>query len=142
MRYIMRSWRWIARRLRPAASGPWTAAWLTRVRLANRWPVGHGEPELSVGASGPITGRRARAPRPVGKLGDRRRTVQRPARGCAKDAIDQEPKTVSYVVRRRCFVHGAGYMELDCSGRAVGDRETADPAVEGAAAGRRNTGHA
>ncbi len=32
--------------------------------------------------------------------------------------------------------HGAGYVELDCSGRAVGDREAADPAVESAAAGR------
>ncbi|MDQ0710626.1 hypothetical protein QFZ55_000078 [Streptomyces luteogriseus] len=32
-------------------------------------------------------------------------------------------------------------VELDCSGRAVGDREAADPTIEGAAAGRRNAGH-
>ncbi|MFD5163480.1 helix-turn-helix domain-containing protein [Streptomyces hawaiiensis] len=37
--------------------------------------------------------------------------------------------------------YGAGYVELDCSGRAVGDREAADPTIEGAAAGRRNAGH-
>ncbi|WP_332840708.1 integrase core domain-containing protein [Streptomyces malaysiensis] len=37
---------------------------------------------------------------------------------------------------------GAGYVELDCSGRLVGDRRAADPTVEGAAAGRRNAGHA
>jgi hypothetical protein len=35
----------------------------------------------------------------------------------------------------------AGYVELDCSGRAVGDRRAADPTVEGAATGRRNAGH-
>lgn len=29
-----------------------------------------------------------------------------------------------------------GYLELDCSGRAVGDRGAADPTVKGAAAGR------
>lgn len=50
-------------------------------------------------------------------------------------------KTVSYVVIGRWARYGAGYMELDCSGWAVGDREAADPAVEGAAAGRRNAGH-
>ncbi|MFJ8159228.1 transposase, partial [Streptomyces sp. NPDC094468] len=32
-------------------------------------------------------------------------------------------KTVSYVVIIRWTGHGAGYVELDCSGRAVGDRE-------------------
>lgn len=31
-------------------------------------------------------------------------------------------KTVSYVGRARWAEHGAGYVELDCSGRAVGDR--------------------
>ncbi|MGW1988354.1 hypothetical protein ACWCPJ_38940, partial [Streptomyces collinus] len=31
-------------------------------------------------------------------------------------------KTVSYVVIARWAVHGAGYVELDCSGRVVGDR--------------------
>ncbi|MFF1316220.1 hypothetical protein ACFVZL_36190, partial [Streptomyces sp. NPDC058320] len=31
-------------------------------------------------------------------------------------------KTVSYVAIGRWAVHGAGYVELDCSGRAVGDR--------------------
>ncbi|MGW1656187.1 hypothetical protein [Streptomyces atratus] len=51
-------------------------------------------------------------------------------------------KTVSYVVIARWAVHGAGYVELDCSGRAVGDCEAADPAVEAAAAGRRDAGHA
>ncbi|MDX3434387.1 hypothetical protein PV664_36840, partial [Streptomyces sp. ME01-18a] len=42
-------------------------------------------------------------------------------------------KTVSYVGRARWARHGAGYVELNCSGRAVGDRRAADPAVEGAA---------
>ncbi|MFD0655377.1 helix-turn-helix domain-containing protein [Streptomyces malaysiensis subsp. malaysiensis] len=51
-------------------------------------------------------------------------------------------KTVSYVVIARWAVYGAGYVELDCSGRLVGDRRAADPTVEGAAAGRRNAGHA
>ena len=51
-------------------------------------------------------------------------------------------KTVSYVGAARWARHGAGYVELDCSGRAVGDRGAADPAVEGAAAGRRDAGHA
>jgi hypothetical protein len=51
------------------------------------------------------------------------------------------PKTVSYVVIARWVVHGAGYVELDCSGRAVGDRRTADPTVQGPAAGRGNAGH-
>jgi hypothetical protein len=51
-------------------------------------------------------------------------------------------KTVSYVVIARWAVYGAGYVELDCSGRAVGDREAVDPAVEGAATGRRNARHA
>jgi hypothetical protein len=51
-------------------------------------------------------------------------------------------KTVSYLVRRRWSVYRAGYVELDCSGRAVGDREAVDPTVEGAASGRRNSGHA
>jgi hypothetical protein len=50
-------------------------------------------------------------------------------------------KTVSYVVIARWAVYGAGYVELDCSGRAVGDRRAADPTVEGAATGRRNAGH-
>ncbi|MFF1706545.1 hypothetical protein, partial [Streptomyces sp. NPDC058252] len=31
-------------------------------------------------------------------------------------------KTVSYVVIARWSVHGAGYVELDCSGRLVGSR--------------------
>ncbi|MFJ2913560.1 hypothetical protein ACIO8F_30030 [Streptomyces sp. NPDC087228] len=51
-------------------------------------------------------------------------------------------KSVSYVGLARWAGHGAGYVELDCSGRAVGDREAAGPAVEGAAAGRWNAGHA
>jgi hypothetical protein len=51
------------------------------------------------------------------------------------------PYTVSYVVVGRWSSHGEGYVELDCAGRAVGDREAADPAVEGAAAGRWNAGH-
>ncbi len=51
-------------------------------------------------------------------------------------------KTVSYVVRRRWSRYGAGYVELDCSGRVVGDRGAADPSVESAAAGRWNAGHA
>ena len=48
---------------------------------------------------------------------------------------------MSYVVIARRSVYGAGYVELDCSGRAVRDREAVDPTVEGAAAGRRNAGH-
>lgn len=35
---------------------------------------------------------------------------------------------------------GAGYLELDFSGRAVGDHEAADPTVEGAGAGRWGAG--
>ncbi len=49
--------------------------------------------------------------------------------------------TVSYVALGCCPGHGAGYVELDCAGRAVGDRGAAHPAVEGAAAGWRNAGH-
>jgi hypothetical protein len=40
----------------------------------------------------------------------------------ARDAGCEVAKTVSYVVIARWAVHGAGYVELDCSGRAVGDR--------------------
>jgi energy-coupling factor transporter ATP-binding protein EcfA2 len=50
-------------------------------------------------------------------------------------------KIVSYVVITSWAVHGAGYVELDCSGRVVGDRGAADPTVEGASAGRRDAGH-
>ncbi|MFI1712256.1 winged helix-turn-helix domain-containing protein [Streptomyces litmocidini] len=35
---------------------------------------------------------------------------------------------------------GAGYVELDRPGRVVGDREAADPALSGAAAGWRDAG--
>ncbi|MEW2291017.1 hypothetical protein [Streptomyces sp. NPDC047841] len=56
--------------------------------------------------------------------------------------IPSLPKTVSYVVIARWAVYGAGYVRLDCSGRAVGDREAVDPTAEGAATGRRNAGHA
>jgi hypothetical protein len=56
--------------------------------------------------------------------------------------LDLGLKTVSYVAMGRWVRHGAGYVELDCSGRAVGDRGAADPSVEGAAAGRRHAGHA
>lgn len=51
-------------------------------------------------------------------------------------------KMVSHIAIARCAVHGAGHLELDCSGQAAGDREAADPAVEGASAGRRDAGHA
>ncbi|MHC3455927.1 hypothetical protein [Streptomyces prasinus] len=57
-------------------------------------------------------------------------------------AADGDPKTVSYVGLARWVGHGAGYVELDCSGRAVGDREAADSTVQGAATGRRDAGHA
>lgn len=68
-------------------------------------------------------------------------------RGCLllewiRQAEQDAPKTVSYVVIARWAVYGAGYVELDCSGWAVGDREAADPTVEGAAAGRWDAGHA
>ena len=56
--------------------------------------------------------------------------------------LNAKLKTVSYVVIARWTVYGAGYVELDCSGRAVGDRRAADPTVEGAATGRLNAGHA
>ncbi|MEU8858818.1 hypothetical protein AB0C48_29715, partial [Streptomyces sp. NPDC048556] len=36
--------------------------------------------------------------------------------------VNAPAKTVSYVGLARWARHGAGYVELDCSGRAVGDR--------------------
>lgn len=36
----------------------------------------------------------------------------------------------------------SGYVELYCSGRAAGDREAADPSVEGVVAGRQYARHA
>lgn len=47
---------------------------------------------------------------------------------------------MSYVVRRTLTLYGAGNMDLDRAERTVGDREAADPAAKGAAAGRRNAG--
>ena len=58
-----------------------------------------------------------------------------------REILRKAAKTVSYVVISRWSVYGAGCVELDCSGRAVGDREAADPTVEGAATGRRHTRH-
>lgn len=55
----------------------------------------------------------------------------------------QGAQTVSYVVRLGSTVQpGSGEVELNCSGRAVGDSEASHPSVEGAAAGRRDAGHA
>ncbi|EST29225.1 replication-relaxation family protein [Streptomyces roseochromogenus] len=51
-------------------------------------------------------------------------------------------KTVPYVVGACWASHGAGYVRLDCSGRAVGDRRAVDPALGDAATGWRNAGHA
>lgn len=55
----------------------------------------------------------------------------------ARDGIGRirPAKTVSYVVRRRWTEHGPWYVELDRSGRAVGDRGAADPTVQGAGEG-------
>jgi hypothetical protein len=60
---------------------------------------------------------------------------------CVSEGCWVRTKTVSYVVRRPLTQYG-GNMELDCAGWTVGDCEAADPAVKGAAAGRRNVGHA
>jgi hypothetical protein len=74
-----------------------------------------------------------------------RRKGQNPSPSSIYRALAEQEKratyTVSYVVVGRWSSHGEGYVELDCAGRAVGDREAADPAVEGAAAGRWNAGH-
>lgn len=52
-------------------------------------------------------------------------------------------ETMSYVVIARWTVHGAGYVvELDCSGRLVGDRRAVDSKGSGTATGRWNTEHA
>ncbi|MCX5357280.1 hypothetical protein OG864_00590 [Streptomyces sp. NBC_00124] len=51
-------------------------------------------------------------------------------------------KTVSYVVITRWSLHGAGYVELDCSGGLVGARQAVDSGGSGAAAGRRDPEHA
>jgi hypothetical protein len=52
------------------------------------------------------------------------------------------PQTVSYVVITRWSVHGAGYVELDCSGRLVGARQAVDSGGPGAAARWRDPEHA
>ncbi|MCX4820240.1 single-stranded DNA-binding protein [Streptomyces sp. NBC_01142] len=55
---------------------------------------------------------------------------------------DGMTKTVSYVVITRWVIHGAGYVELDCSGRLMGARQAVDSGGTSATAGRWNTEHA
>ncbi|MFF2331717.1 hypothetical protein [Streptomyces sp. NPDC058103] len=50
MRWVMWSWRPIARRLWPASSIAWMVACLARMRLANRW-LCHDESGVSLGVS-------------------------------------------------------------------------------------------
>jgi hypothetical protein len=63
---------------------------------------------------------------------------------CGRELNDGSNGATSYGVLcgDRSVVHGADYVELNCSGRAVGDCRVADPTVEGAATARRNAGHA